>query len=178
MPRRGPFSHILGIALLALLFSGGILALRSHVTPSAQAAQPAHASSSSSTSAPSTAASSSPSALTGHPWKLVGLTFDGHSWTLNPEAAVTITFADDKEGLHFDGSGGCNSYGGDYAASTGHLQVSEIFKTAMACLGSNVMAQENHYLGALRTATTFSATASNLTLSDASGQTVLHFAAA
>lgn len=170
MSRHGRFSPVLGILLVALALGVGGLVARAQPGQAAQAAR----------TIPTTQGASSPSALVGHPWKLVAMTYDGHAWTLDPSAAVTITFAASKastEGPHANGSGGCNSYGAAYTATPGHLRVGEMVSTAMACLYGNIMAQENHYLQALRDATTFSVTASGLTLSDASGQNVLRFVA-
>lgn len=167
MSRRGRFSPIFGILLVALALGIGALILHARPGPAAQAAQ----------SLPTTASASSPSTLLGHPWKLVGMTYDGQAWMLDPNATITITFGADKEGPYLHGSGGCNSYGAAYQATPGHLRVGEMVSTAMACLAGNVMAQENHYTQALRSTTTFSVTSTGLTLSDASGQHVLRFVA-
>lgn len=84
-------------------------------------------------------------------------------------STVTLTF--DKKSL--GGSGGCNSYGGDYTLRGTKLSMENIYSTEMYCEASGVMDQEAQYFELLSKAESFSISGDVLTLSTSSGDTLV-----
>jgi heat shock protein HslJ len=111
-----------------------------------------------------------------------GEPLEGTRWTLTsmnseaPVAGSTITAefgADGKLG----GSSGCNSYSAAYQVSGSSLTIDEAVSTLMAC-EEPLMTQESDYFAALSSVAEYAFVGDVLTLRDASGATVLVFAAA
>jgi len=84
-------------------------------------------------------------------------------------STVTLTF--DKKSL--GGSGGCNSYGGDYTLRGTKLSMENIYSTEMYCEASGMMDQEAQYFELLSKAESFSISGDVLTLSTSSGDTLV-----
>jgi heat shock protein HslJ/photosystem II stability/assembly factor-like uncharacterized protein len=89
----------------------------------------------------------------------------------------TITLEFDASG-QAGGSGGCNSYGGEYTVEGNTLTFGLINSTLRACLDEAVTQQEAQYLAALQSAESFELTADTLTIFYEGGEGVLNFTAA
>ena len=89
-----------------------------------------------------------------------------------PGAEVTLEF---QEGGQAGGSGGCNSYGGEYKIQDGKLSFSQIIHTEMACVDKALMDQEESYFQALQSAGEFERTSDQLKIQFNNGQEVLNF---
>ncbi len=106
----------------------------------------------------------------------------GVTWTLvsygdpsNPQSAlegtpVTISFS--QSGV--SGNGGCNSYGGSFQYDANTITISQVIRTLMAC-EQPIMDQEDAYLNALASASTFQIDGSQLQITYDGG--VLTFSA-
>lgn len=101
------------------------------------------------------------SELEGTEWRLTG--FDAAGAETAPVAASTITLAFESESK-LSGSGGCNSYGGDYQADTATLSISSINSTLRACNDAGVTEQEQRYLTALETVQSYQLSQTELVL--------------
>jgi heat shock protein HslJ len=76
------------------------------------------------------------------------------------------------------GNAGCNSYSTTYTTNGNAISINgAIASTMMACLDNAIMQQEAAFLAALPTATAWSISGNNLTLSNASGGVVAVFTA-
>jgi heat shock protein HslJ len=114
-----------------------------------------------------------------------GGTLEGHTWVLKTYAVgttmtdvpSTVTVDATFMGGNVSGTGGCNTYGGGYTASGASLTFGPLVSTMMAC-GDPKDAVEHAYLTALGKSATYTATASALTIYDASGAEILAYAAA
>jgi heat shock protein HslJ len=102
-------------------------------------------------------------------WKLTEL----DSQALIPGTAITLFFEAGK----FYGSAGCNNYSGKYAtAPGGGFSLSEIEKNVMLCIEpAGVMEQEDQYLTALISTSSYETVNEVLELVDQDGKTVLKF---
>ena len=109
------------------------------------------------------------SGLAGTAWTLTGI--DGA--TVEPGVGATLVFGTDGK---VSGSGGCNSFGGDYSVSGSTIRFSAIASTLMAC-DDPKMGVEQQYLGALQGTVGFSLSGNALVISGAKGVR-LTFAAA
>lgn len=107
---------------------------------------------------------------------------EGILWRLvdfGPVDAPVAALADVSVTVKFDagntvgGSGGCNSYGGNYQLNGQSLSVSQVVSTMMACENTDVMQQESRYLAALGSATGLHVAGTELTIDYAGGK--LHF---
>ena len=72
------------------------------------------------------------------------------------------------------GSGGCNQFNGPYSVNGQSLHIGPLGTTSMACEG-DVAAQEQAYLQALQSTTSFELTGNQLILRDGSGREVARF---
>ncbi len=105
----------------------------------------------------------------------------GTSWamtTLNGQpalkaTAVTLNFIADKAA----GSDGCNNYSTTYVADGSTIKLKEPIATTMMACADPIMKQATAYLQALGQAASYKATATQLTLADASGKELAVFAA-
>jgi heat shock protein HslJ len=104
--------------------------------------------------------------LTGQTWQLAKLGSVDRS-----KAGLTVTFATDGAASGF---AGCNTFTGTYAASGSSLKVSKLAATKKACR-KLVMAEEDAYLLALRTARSYSVKNGALTLAARNGRTLATF---
>lgn len=107
---------------------------------------------------------------------------EGILWRLveyGPADAPIAALADVSVTVKFDagntvgGSGGCNSYGGNYQLNGQSLSVSQVVSTMMACENAAVMQQESRYLAALGSATGLHVAGTGLTIDYDGGK--LHF---
>ncbi|WP_316355519.1 META domain-containing protein [Devosia sp.] len=91
--------------------------------------------------------------LVGTSWRLTQL--DGES--VAPAVTATLVISADSIG----GNGGCNTYGGNIAATPTGIDITEVFSTLMAC---DNLEQEQAFLAALEAADAFAMAAGNLQL--------------
>ena len=111
------------------------------------------------------------SALVDTEWELVSL----HGGTLIEGRKITLRFGDGS----VEGSGGCNTYGGSYAASKESLKLSGVYRTEMACVEpEGIMKQETGYFEALNNVVRYRAEGERLELLDQSGESILVYVAA
>ncbi len=87
-------------------------------------------------------------------------------------STITLEFGPDGQAT---GSGGCNSYGGEYQVQDDTLSFSQIISTEMACANTSVMQREQQYYQALQTAGQFELADDQLTIQYNGGQGVLNF---
>ncbi len=105
----------------------------------------------------------------------------GTTWTLAllngqppvPGSDVTLHFAPGGGARPFDGSAGCNHYGGMYTVNGNQLTFGEIQATAMACDRNDLMQQESAYLKALQQVASYRAESKQLLLSDSQGSSLI-----
>jgi heat shock protein HslJ len=112
-------------------------------------------------------------ALAGSEWHLVGMGPVGSGSLPVPNAPVTIKFGNDGR---ISGSGGCNSYGGNYRVQGNRLTLSQVFSTKRACIDANANKQESQYFAALESASRFRLNRKQLTIYYGAGQNALDFA--
>jgi heat shock protein HslJ len=112
-------------------------------------------------------------ALAGSEWHLVTMGRVGASSLPAPSARVTLKFGNDGR---ISGSGGCNSYGGNYRVQGNRLTLSQVFSTKRACIDENANKQESQYFAALETASRFRLNRQQLTIYYGAGQNALDFA--
>lgn len=108
--------------------------------------------------APATADGNALAELIGTHWQLTEL--DGAP--VDPGVTSTLNISADSVG----GNGGCNTFGGNLAATPGGIDISEVFSTMMACDG---LAQEQAFFAALEAADNTVTTDGNLHLLSADG---------
>lgn len=90
--------------------------------------------------------------LAGSSWILASFEADGEETLALPDSTVTLEF---QTAGQAGGSGGCNSYGGDYQVEDSTLSFGPIVSTMMACADEEIMDQEQRSLAALESATEF-----------------------
>lgn len=109
-------------------------------------------------------------------WRVTEVLHDGGVSTLLAGTEITAEFATDGS---LSGSGGCNSYGGDYEIDDSEIQILELVATRMACLTpKGLMEQEQAYFDALREATRFRLEGGGLSLLSARGTVTVSFESA
>lgn len=99
--------------------------------------------------------------LAGTSWELKSA--EGSGMTLSPIEGSTITLAFGADG-QLSGSGGCNSYGGDYEADAASLSIDAVVSTQRACTDTGITEQERLYLTALDAVQSYQVTESELRL--------------
>jgi heat shock protein HslJ len=123
-------------------------------------------------------------------WVLQSMTSDGQDVVSTTERKITFNINVDN----LNGSGGCNSYGGEYDATGeyrinvmneegvdqligvgGRISMGQITQTEMACPEPGLMEQENLFFTALRKVTAFEVETNRLKLTSQDEQTVLNF---
>jgi heat shock protein HslJ len=110
--------------------------------------------------------------LAGTQWTLASMGRPGSETPVVAGSAVTLQFeADGQAG----GSGGCNSYGGQYEVQDNTISFSQVMSTLMACADESVNQQEQQYFQALQTAGRFEVAGNQLTIWFNSDQGVLNF---
>ena len=114
------------------------------------------------------------SSVAGTSWKATGIN--------NGKGAVSSTNLTDAVDATFDtnggisGSGGCNSYNGQYAVSgSNSMKITNVAATKKIC-PDDVMAIETEYLAALANVATYELSGHTLTLRDSSGATQVTYA--
>lgn len=112
-------------------------------------------------------------ALAGSEWHLVSIGPIGAGSLPAPAARVTLKFGNDGR---ISGSGGCNSYGGNYRVQGNRLTLSQVFSTKRACIDANANKQESQYFAALESASRFRLNRRQLSIYYGSGQNALDFA--
>lgn len=120
----------------------------------------------------STAPADSEHALVNTQWQLVSF---GPSEAETPVAGakpLTLEFRPDGQVV---GSGGCNSFGGQYQVQGATLAISQVISTKMACVAQGVAEQESRYFQALEAAGEFTLADNHLTIQSDNGQSVLNF---
>jgi heat shock protein HslJ len=111
-------------------------------------------------------------ALANTRWRLVSFGEPGAETPVVAGSTVTLEFeADGRVG----GSGGCNSYGGQYQVQDGAVSFGELVSTLMACTDERLMQQEQQYLAALQSAGQFELAGRRLTIRYAGGRGALNF---
>src|SRR6266850_5577379 len=123
---------------------------------------------------PSTEESSAQAGLANTQWRLASFgTADGESPVIEG-TTITIKFsADGRVG----GSGGCNSYGGQYREQGDNISFSQIISTKRACSDQRANQQEGQYFAALESANKFKLSDNRLTIFYADGHGTLNFVA-
>lgn len=110
--------------------------------------------------------------LAGTQWRLASFVTPGGESPVVDGAAVTLKFGADG---HAGGSGGCNSYGGEYREQGENLSFSRIVSTKRACLDERANRQEQRYFAALESASEFKLAGNRLTVYYGDGRSVLDF---
>jgi heat shock protein HslJ len=85
----------------------------------------------------------------------------GSETPVAPGSSVTLQFEADGQ---VGGSGGCNSYGGQYEVQDNTISFSQIMSTLRACADESVNQQEQQYFQALQTAGRFEVAGDQLTI--------------
>jgi heat shock protein HslJ len=117
-------------------------------------------------------ATPAPANLEGTEWTLVSYGKSSAPVKVVPGSNSSIQF---KSGGQVSGSGGCNSFGGAFQANQEKISFSNLIHTEMACVDQQIMQQEQQYLAALETASTFNLAADQLTITYEQGQSALIF---
>jgi len=128
--------------------------------------------------------------ILGSKWMLQTLTINGQDILLSDKTNITIQF-DEKNIVK--GSGGCNSFSGEYQAVGeyqittttiegveehgvgGKLSFNSIAQTEMACIEDNIMDQENQFFETLNQVVSFEVISKILKIVSEDEQTVLSF---
>lgn len=110
--------------------------------------------------------------LEGVTWRLASYVADGSTVTVPAGVAATATFANGQ----VSGHNGCNTYSGPYQASGSSLTIGPLASTLMAC-GPIQSEVESAFMTQLQAAGSYSATATELIIFDASGAKTLMFTA-
>lgn len=99
--------------------------------------------------------------LAGTQWRLVSMGRIGSVANLVAGSTVTMNFGNDGR---VTGSGGCNSYGGNFRVQGDRITFSQIFSTKRACLSSDGNRQESQYFLALESTSRFRLSGSQLSI--------------
>ncbi|HWS99851.1 MAG TPA: META domain-containing protein [Pyrinomonadaceae bacterium] len=105
-------------------------------------------------------------------WRLTSFGATGAESPVIEGTTITLKFgADGRAG----GSGGCNSYGGEYRERGDNLSFSRIISTKRACLEQGANQQEQRYFAALESASKFKLSDNRLTIFHGDGRSALDF---
>jgi heat shock protein HslJ len=116
--------------------------------------------------------SSTENKLVNTQWRLTSFGATGADSPVIEGATITLKFgADGRAG----GSGGCNSYGGNYRERGDNLSFSQITSTKRACLEPSANQQEQRYFTALESASKFKLSDNRLTIFHGDGRSTLNF---
>ena len=161
--KQGMAMLIAFILTVVLVACGGTGAAPAVETPDTEAIEPE------AEEAPSGESAS----LSGTRWTLTSL--DGAP--LVEGTNITLNFSEAETDGSFEGFGGCNGYGGTYAASNdGALSTGEIASTMMLCESpAGVADQEQQYLLRLGEVVAYEVTDGQLSLKNDAGETLLLF---
>lgn len=120
-----------------------------------------------------TEVSSAESKLANTQWRLTSFGTTGAESPVIEGTTITLKFgADGRAG----GSGGCNSYRGEYRERGDNLSFSQIISTKRACLKQSANQQEQRYFAALESASKFKLSDNHLTIFHDDGRSALNFA--
>jgi heat shock protein HslJ len=111
------------------------------------------------------------STLANTQWKLKSFTAQGAEIPVEG-ISITLRIGEDNRAA---GSGGCNSYAGEYEARDDVISFSKIISTKKACVERSMMEQEQRYFNALGSAAAFKLSENTLTISYDGGQSMLNF---
>ncbi|HET7087654.1 MAG TPA: META domain-containing protein [Anaerolineae bacterium] len=111
-------------------------------------------------------------ALANTNWRLVSFGVAGAESPVIEGTSLTLEFGADGQ---VGGSGGCNSFGGEYQVNGTALSISNIVSTLIACADERVMEQEQRYFQALEASARFELAGDRLTISHDDGQGALNF---
>ena len=121
---------------------------------------------------PPASSSSTESKLANTQWRLTSFGATGAETPVIEGTTITLKFgADGRAG----GSGGCNSYGGNYRERGDNLSFSQIISTKRACLEERANQQEQSYFAALESASKFKLADNCLTIFHGDGRSTLNF---
>lgn len=119
-----------------------------------------------------TAAGAQRDVLAGTEWRLTSLGKVGAQSPPVERSVVNIKFSADGR---VNGSGGCNSYGGEYRVRDENISFGRLISTKRACAARAVTEQEQQYLEALGAAEKFKLAGEQLTILYGEGSGSLHF---
>ena len=119
-----------------------------------------------------TSSPASGESLEGTHWALVSLGKPGEETPVIEGSNVTLEFEDDGQ---VGGSGGCNSYSGQYQVDGNTIAFPEVVSTLMACADEQITAQETRYLQALGTTGRYTIADDRLSIMYDNDQNVLNF---
>ena len=105
-------------------------------------------------------------------WRLASFGASGTESPVIEGTTITLKFGADGRG---GGSGGCNSYGGEYRERGDNLSFGQIISTKRACLEQSANQQEQRYFAALESASKFKISDNRLTIFHGDGRSVLNF---
>ncbi len=109
--------------------------------------------------------------LTGGVWMLESMVNNGTVVNLVPNTTITAAFTANGA---LNGSSGCNSYFASYNVTGNAIKIGKAVSTLMFCgEPTGIMDQESKYLGMLQNASTFTVSATELTVSDTGGRNQL-----
>jgi heat shock protein HslJ len=116
--------------------------------------------------------SATPTNLVNTYWELVSFGKSGEETAVLEGTNITLNFeANGQAG----GSGGCNSFGAQYAVQNGTISFQQISSTKMACTTAGVMDQEQGYFNALQTTGAFDLAGDHLAIWYDNGSSALNF---
>lgn len=110
--------------------------------------------------------------LTNTEWRLVSFTQAGTETPALPGSDLSLLFHENGE---VDGSGGCNSFGGQYQVQGSNLSFQQLIHTEMACTAPGINEQEQKYLEALQSAVRFEQSGDSLKIWYGNGQDLFTF---
>jgi heat shock protein HslJ len=102
-----------------------------------------------------------PGSLPGTQWQLVSYGAPGAETPVIEGSTITLEFPAANQ---VAGHAGCNQYSGGYGVEQDDIVFNDIVSTLMACADEDISAQEQTYLEALRTATSYAQTEEELHL--------------
>lgn len=105
-------------------------------------------------------------------WLLASFAAEGGQSPVVEGATITLNFGADGRAA---GSGGCNSYGGEYSERGDELSFGPIVSTKRACVDERANRQEQQYLAALGAAGRFELSSGRLTIFQSDGRGSLNF---
>jgi len=120
----------------------------------------------------STTPTSAANSLVNTQWQLVSFGAPGAESPVVGDKPITLEFRPDGQAV---GSGGFNSFGGQYQVQGTTLSITQVISTKMACVAQGVTEQESRYFQALEAAGSFEVADNHLTIQHDNGRGVLNF---
>lgn len=105
-------------------------------------------------------------------WMLTSFGVGGVGNPLIAGTTITLKFGSDGRAR---GSGGCNSFGGNYSVSGNTISFSPVISTRRACINAEMNQQEQRFLSALQSAETFRLSGNSLVIFHDDGRNRLLF---